>query len=624
VDQVLPERLDELSFSRSFFGYDPLEVRAFVSGMKDQVKRLEARHATLISGNGTLDDRDLAVVIDSAMGDISRLLEAARIAAKKIRERAEHDASDGLTVATDRARKLLASAESQAFALRKAAWETSTEVLESMKAEGVRMRAAAEHAALEIIGNGERKAHRKLAAARRDSENAIQMATVESERLLGLARANGQEIIRAADARAEETREQVSALEVRHRELLEEMEIFRSKLEGPSAQLEGAQTSTVRVIHHGDDGAESNADLDLLRTGGALPEDGVALPEDTVMVARARPVGWADGTDSVRLVRIPTTKARLEVDALELADEVARLREEGAAAGTEESEQPGESAVPGHVRLVHTPAGASRTTSADREAAIAGIRGGVPGSRTTDELAALFLQLRMKEATTAKAPAEATTAKAPAEASAKKLSPLQRYDRMLLPVTNRALRAVKRQLIDVQREQVEALKEDPEEWRPERSSLASYLVHVLSVMEREAFERGHTAAAEMTDTRPGVLRGEPPTNGSAPFVSALFDDVAATVENARRAELSSQEVANSFSRVYRAWRTDEAERRLRFLAGRAYHSGLVKGLVEAGVDGFRIEVNEGCDECAAFSGQVVDAVPTVPAHVECRCTIAPA
>ena len=613
----MPERLDELSFSRSFFGYDPLEVRAFVSGMKDQVKRLEARHATLISGNGTLDDRDLAVVIDSAMGDISRLLEAARIAAKKIRERAEHDASDGLTVATDRARKLLASAESQAFALRKAAWETSTEVLESMKAEGVRMRAAAEHAALEIIGNGERKAHRKLAAARRDSENAIQMATVESERLLGLARANGQEIIRAADARAEETREQVSALEGRHRELLEEMEIFRSKLEGPSAQLEGAQTSTVRVIHHGDDGAESNADLDLLRTA-------VALPEDAVMVARARPVGWADGTDSVRLVRIPTTKARLEVDALELADEVARLREEGAAAGTEEPEQPGESAVPAHVRLVHTPAGASRTTSADREAAIAGIRGGVPGSRTTDELAALFLQLRMKDATTAKAPAEATTAKAPAEASAKKLSPLQRYDRMLLPVTNRALRAVKRQLIDVQREQVEALKEDPEEWRPERSSLASYLVHVLSVMEREAFERGHTAAAEMTYTRPGVLRGAPPTNGSAPFVSALFDDVAATVENARRAELSSQEVANSFSRVYRAWRTDEAERRLRFLAGRAYHSGLVKGLVEAGVDGFRIEVNEGCDECAAFSGQVVDAVPTVPVHVECRCTIAPA
>jgi hypothetical protein len=617
VDQVLPERLDELSFSRSFFGYDPLEVRAFVSGMKDQVKRLEARHATLISGNGTLDDRDLAVVIDSAMGDISRLLEAARIAAKKIRERAEHDASDGLTVATDRARKLLASAESQAFALRKAAWETSTEVLESVKAEGARMRAAAERGALEIIGNAERKAHRKLAAARRDSENAIQMATVESERLLGLARANGQEIIREADARAEETREQVSALEVRHRELLEEMEIFRSKLEGPSAQVEGAQTSTVRVIHHGDDGAESNADLDLLRTA-------VALPEDAVMVARARPVGWADGTDSVRLVRIPTTKARLEVDALELADEVARLREEGAAAGTEESEQPGESAVPGHVRLVHTPAGASRTTSADREAAIAGIRGGVPGSRTTDELAALFLQLRMKEATTAKAPAEATTAKAPAEASAKKLSPLQRYDRMLLPVTNRALRAVKRQLIDVQREQVEALKEDPEEWRPERSSLASYLVHVLSVMEREAFERGHTAAAEMRGTRPGVLRGEPPTNGSAPFVSALFDDVSATVEDARRAGLGSQEVSSSVSRVYRAWRTDEAERRLRFLAGRAYHNGLVKGLIEAGVDGFRIEVNEGCDECSAFSGQVVDAVPIVPAHVECRCTIAPA
>ena len=608
TDQVSPERLDELGFSRSFFGYDPLEVRAFFAGMKDQVKRLEARHDALISGNGTLDDQDLEVVIDSAMGDISRLLEAARVAAKKIRDRAEHDASDGLTVATDRARNLLASAESQAFALRKAAWETSTEVLESVKAEGARMRAAAERGALEIIGNAERKAHRKLAAARRDSENAIQMATVESERLLGLARANGQEIIREADARAEETREQVSALEVRHRELLEEMEFFRSKLEGPSAQVEGAQTSTVRVIHPGADGAESNADLDLLTTG-------VALPEDALMVARARPVGWADGTDSVRLVQIPSTRARLEVDALELADEVARLRDEGTAADADEPEQPGESDAPAHVRLVHAPADPSPTTSRAREAAMARTWGGVPDARTTDDLAALFLQLRMKEA---------TTAKVPAEPSAKTLSPLQRYDRMLLPVTNRALRAVKRQLIDVQREQVEALKEDPEEWRPERSSLASYLVHVLSVMEREAFERGHTAAAEMRGTRPGVLRGEPPTGGSEPFVSALFDDVSATVEDARRAGLGSQEVSSSVSRVYRAWRTDEAERRLRFLAGRAYHNGLVKGLIEAGVDGFRIEVNEGCDECSAFSGQVVDAVPIVPAHVECRCTIAPA
>ena len=346
------------------------------------------------------------------------------------------------------------------------------------------------------------------------------------------------------------------------------------------------------------------------------------LSDDGVKVAKARTVGWADGTESVRLVAIPTMKARLEVDALELAEEVARLREAGAGTGTESASGPehgGENGGPEHPRLVRDPADPSSSNMANRDLVTARTWSGLSESRSTDDLAALFLQLRMKEETTAKAPAEVSGPE-------RTLSPLERYDRMLLPVTNRALRAVKRQLIDVQSEQVEALKEDPEGWRPQRSSLASYLVHVLSVMDREAFERGHAAASEITGTRLAALRGEHPGGGSESFVSALFDEVLMRVQDAREAGLNGQEMSGAVSRVYRAWRTDEAERRMRFLAGRVYHQGLMRGLVEAGVDGFRIEVNKGCAECVALAGEVLaeGEVPMVPVHSECRCTILPA
>ena len=613
-----PTRPEELSFSRSLFGYDPLEVRAFVAEMNSQLDRLQAMHGSSFSGNGAVNEQDLAVVIDSAVSDISDVLEAARVAARKIRDRAEHEGSDGLAAAAEQARKILAEAEAEAFALRKAAWDTSTEVLESVEAEGARLRTAAERDALEIIGNAERKAHRKLAAARRDSENAIQTASVESDRLMSLARAKGQEIIRAAEDRAETTHERVAELEIRHKELLEEVGVFRAKLEGPSGGSEAKQTSTVRIIHPGEeepDEAGSIGDPELFSPGIAHPEDGV-------VVARTRTVGWADGTESVRLVETPTVRARVEVDALELADEVARLREAGAGTGTEpmsDREDDGEDEGPEPVRLVGVPAGPAQRTTPDRELARARTWTGVSESRPTDELAALFLELRMKEATTAKAAVEGS-------GSARIRSPLELHDRKLLPVTNRALRAVKRQLIDVQSEQIEALEKDPDGWQPERSGLAPYLFHVLSVMEREAFERGYTAAAEITGTRLPTPRGEAQVQGSEPFVSALFDEVLLTVQDAREAGRTSREMSSAVSRVYRLWRTNEAERRLRFLAGRAYHHGLMRGLGEAGIDGFRIEVNKGCGECASLAVEVLpeDEVPMVPVHSECRCTILPA
>lgn len=592
-----------------------MEVRAFVSQMNDRVERLQVQHDSILSGNGIGKESGIGMAIDSAVSDIAEVLETARRSSRKIRERAEQEAADVLAAAAEQARRMVASAESDAFALRKSAWDASTEALESMKAEGARLRAAAESDALEIIRNAERNAHRKLVASRRDSENAIQAASAESDRLLGLARAKGREILRAAEDRAESANDRVAAMEKRHAELRKEVEAFSAKLEGPSGVSGPSQTSTVRVIPPLEPDEDDLTDAFDAPAAGAVPNAG-----GDGSVGTARTVGWADGTESVRLVETPAVRAKVDVDALELADEVARLRRQGARRGTageaasrDEVEQSG----PGSVLL-----GTVATATAPRSVAVTYPGDAGPAARMVhegppDDLAQLFLELR-KEAT--------TPAGGIGDPSRRALSPLEVYDRRLLPVTNRALRTVKRRLIDIEREQLDGLKESTDGWAPELSQLSHPLVHVLTVMEREAFEQGHTAAAEFTGTPLPSLREEVEGGGSESLISGLLDEVTEAVRGDREAGHPIREVAKTLSRVYRLWRTGEAERRLRFLAGRSYHRGLVEGLRGTGVEKFRLEVTGGCTECAPAAPRTyaADEVPLVPVDTDCRCILLPA
>ena len=612
----MPDQSAELSFSRSFFGYDPLEVKAFIDELNAELDQLRTRCGLVSAGSDAVSAPDLGVAIDSAVSDIAEVLEAARVASGKMRERAEHEAEDRLAEAAQSARRMLAAAEAEAFSLRKAAWDTSTEVLESVKAESTRQRAVAERDALGIIGDAERKAHRKLAAARRDSATAIQAAAAEGERVLGLARAKAQEVVRASELRVGAAEDQLGALEEEYQQLLQETEGLRSMLEGP--EPEGAKApSTVRVVRSGTVGADEGGSIG----DQVMPDEDVRSPEADGAPAGVRTVGWGDGTDNVRLVETPAASARLEVDALELAEEVARLRVGDNGARTGSVDGSGNGADPDDVRLVQASNGPPPVTNAgpDTRPDPAPIWDGVTETRLTDELAALFMELRMKEDKTAKSLVALSDSQAV-------LAPVERYERMLLPVINRALRAVKRRLIEIQTTQIEAVGDEHETWNPDRSQLASQLVHVLSVMEREAYERGHTAASVMTGSRLAPPRGEPTVRAMEPFVSDLHEAVAAAVRDAREAGWDRKEMSGAISRVYRAWRTDEAERRIRFIVGQVYHEGLLKGLGEAGVDGYRIEVNDGCADCASLGGEVLpeNEVPALPVHAECRCTIVPA
>lgn len=632
-ERVLSDQPEEQSFSRAFFGYDPLEVQAHIADLNRRLEQqgVDRDHPP---EEGGANDYDLAVAIDTAVSHVAEVLEAAREAAQKIRDQAGHDAEDNLAAAVEQARKLMAAAGSEAYALRKAAWEASTELLSSADAEYAKKRNTAERKALEIINNAERNAHRKLAVARRDSENALQAAASEADQVLEAARLKGQEIIRTAENRAEMTEEQSQVLERRQRELSKEIEELESRLEGPPVGSVHAAPSpaSVRVIRPDEAPAPEESHPDPRFEAVPPP-----APAHASSAAAPRSIGWADGTETVRLLGSSASRSVVEAEAPDPADEPARPNQAAAGSAAAPETRPGPmkqtpGGAPPAGRRLELPEAAeaagsapapprpmprSRLTAVRPAAASAAVR---TGSRNPDELGDLFLKLRMKN--TSGAPASASPSSPPDPM----LSAAERYDRLLLPVVNRALRAVKRRLTDIQGEQIEAIRAGADSRQPQPSGSASSLLHLISVMEREAAELGFTSAAEMTGAGLEAACGEVPAEGRESFPAALMEDAALGVEAARNAGLSGKELASAAARVYRTWRIDEAERRLRFLAGRAYHHGLMSGLAEAGVGEYRIEVNGGCGECDALAEGVMarDQVPMVPVHSECRCMVIPA
>lgn len=640
-ERVLSDQPEELSFGRAFFGYDPMEVQAHVAELNRRLEQQGVDRDHLPEEGAAANDYDLAAAIDTAVSQVAEVLEAARAAAQKIRDQAGHDAEDSLAAAVEQARGLVVAAGSEAYALRKAAWESSTEMLSSADAEYAKKRSAAERKSLEIINNAERNAHRKLAVARRDSENALQAAASEADQVLEAARIKGQEIIRTAENRAEMTEEQSQALERRQRELSQEIEELESRLEGPPVSSVQAAPSpaSVRVIHPNEAEAPATEENHPDPRAEAAPPPPPA-PSQASSAAGPRSVGWADGTETVRLLGSSASRSGAEAEAPDPADEAVRLNEAGAhfVAAPESRNGPLEqtpgSAPPAGRRpelpeaagaAGSAPAPSTRPAPRSKPTAVRPAAASAPAAvktrnRNADELGDLFLRLRMKNASGSSASASPSGPPDPM------LSAAERYDRLLLPVVNQALRAVKRRLTDIQGEQIEAVKAGADSRQPQPSRLASSLLHLISVMEREAAELGFTSAAEMTGAGLEAARGEVPAEGRESFLDALLDDVAIGVKAARNAGLSEEEAAAAAARVYRTWRIDEAERRLRFLAGRAYHHGLMSGLAEAGVGECRIEVNEGCGECDSLAGGVMarEQVPMVPVHSECRCMVIPA
>jgi hypothetical protein len=188
-------------------------------------------------------------------------------------------------------------------------------------------------------------------------------------------------------------------------------------------------------------------------------------------------------------------------------------------------------------------------------------------------------------------------------------------------------------LVDLQNRVLEELRVDGVDWEPEAAMFQAAFAEELVPVRQEAFIAGFTAAAE--------LRGHveaPPPAGSVPadatpdFVGGLLKAITEAVHRARAANSGTRQASSAVSKVFRAWRTDEAERRVRWLARASYHRGVAGGLAALGsplvtsvISGRLCAACPGCTtQFWDPAGWMSDAVPIPPATSECTATIVPA
>jgi hypothetical protein len=514
-------------------------------------------------------------------------------------------------------------------------------LLSQVQREVARQREEAEKESMRLRGEAEREAHRTLGTGRREAEEALRTARMEAEKLVLDARASHDEIIETANRKAEVAQERTRALEQRRDELRRELDSVRAAIAAVESELDERREALGLTASEPEPGSASADPLEQW------------VPGETVRVVRP---GHPDaGTDELPVVSEPRPRPDPTPELRVLSpDELRSRQERSTALPAQETEDAGEPedyfaelleedvVVEEDVTSAPEPSESVQETPAEeqppvedgpadgepRESAEVASEPGATPAEPKEELAdveGLFARLRepvSSEPSVARNGAEpsAEPADTPAPTRTLDADPFDVRDTLLLPITNRALRNVKRQLTEEQNAALERIRIDHTAWEPDAEALEASLKPDLVVLAAESFAAGHAAAESLTSeklTRPTT----PPQAIAGGVVAALTADLRRALEDGRTHDHGAREVAADISRVFRAWRTDESERRIRHFAYTSYNRGLVESVPDD--SGVRwVVAGRGCAVCRDLgSRDVVDDPP--PAHEGCACTVVP-
>jgi hypothetical protein len=191
---------------------------------------------------------------------------------------------------------------------------------------------------------------------------------------------------------------------------------------------------------------------------------------------------------------------------------------------------------------------------------------------------------------------------------------IEERDAKLLPITNRALRGVKKAVTDAQNVALDSLRTE-DGWYPEGGDLADMLRADLIGLWAESYSAGHATAEEQLGAK--LKRHDTPNSTAADdFGSDLAEAVSGALVQAGDGQRERQ---SATSRVFRGWRTDEAERRVRELALTGYHRGLVESLGDQGGLAW-VPSGTPCSACRTAAADPLSNLP--PVHNGCECTLA--
>jgi len=195
-------------------------------------------------------------------------------------------------------------------------------------------------------------------------------------------------------------------------------------------------------------------------------------------------------------------------------------------------------------------------------------------------------------------------------------------DRLALPIHNEGLREAKRRIVDLQSAALESL----DDWAPDTASIAAELAAGLETAIQKAAGAGASAAAVLAG-----VQGARPRPGARPtsLVGDMALDLSVQLEDALGASGGPAEVASVVSRVFRAWRGDEAERWVRTIVFAAYHDSLLAALGAGGwTEVTGVSSGRLCAGCAGHDqlrwdpqAGPADGFAVPPANVDCLCTV---
>lgn len=576
ADELTPDQVRARRFDIVRKGYDRSSVDVFLTELANEIDRLRAE---IREG----DDREVELGIDDpeqlarelvTIGrDVGEILEAARAAAEGIRERATTEADERRSETDAITSEQLSTATEESEALRSSAWDEGSAMLAAATAESNRIIAEAKEDALFVRAEAEREALRLTGDAKRDREETIRAARIESDQMVESARLESEGVLAAARQQAEMAQERARVLEDRRSELLKELEATRAsigelenEIESRRQELEEPEPEVEDIVaeasHHHSDGGSVRivapdraptlepvdaeaivAEVEALRNAELLEEAVRVIPPPAA--TQPRPPTPETTQGPVDSIDAPTTELEPVAAPLEPADTAAipATREETVGQTEVDQDEEGEP---------------ERTPEPEAAA--------VPvAPRVADDIGSLFARLKDEPTVATPTPqpepstdrtaepdqvtitetAQASTPHAEAASPTAEPPMPDALDTVIVPAQNDALRMIKRSLVDLQNETLELLRTDPA-WTPDESFTDRF---------GAAFEDLTTAVHGHADTDPG-----------AAFAADLYDALTSSIDRARSTGAGEREVAAAASKVFRMWRSDEAERRVAAVA----------------------------------------------------------
>lgn len=593
--EVTPETVRGADFRTVMRGADPSAVKQFLDEVAGALEELQRDRDRLVSRLGEFADRDLRSEFENVGREVTTVLEAAREAAETMRERASADAARWKSESMAEAEQLRKEAKSDAEALRSDAWTVGSELLNQVVAEARNLRESVERDAITIAGEAERDAHRLVSGARREAEDMLRAASMEAEKITAEAEKSRDDMLATASKQAEASQERTRALEHRREELMKELEGVRAALH----QMEGTLEAKREDLNLSRTGDTSVRVIPGNRPAETVPEPQVTWqPGETVRIIRdehqkPEPAPQRDRTEPAPPVETAPAKT-LEPDEEELSP-------------VAEPEQPTPPA-PAKPEPVPAPAPAQKD---DVEALFESLRS--PGERSAGERPSGVGADRPAadpDPTTEPRP-ESVPAPEPSIRSADDV--IEERDGALLPITNRALRGIKKAVTEAQNVALDGLRTDSG-WEPDRTAMAETLRADLITLWAESYTAGHDRAQAMAGAklkRPST----PTTNSPEVFGTDLVQDLKEQLSSSSDGQRERQSAA---SKVFRAWRTDEAERRVRALALTGFHRGFAESAA-----GRRVEWIASGTPCSACRQAATDPKSKLPpVHPGCECTLA--